>query len=185
MTVAENCSVTSQASACLAGHVRVWDVASGCSELYRADVVISHQHHISLAFHPVEQFLVIATHNELHFWDWSRRRPFEVVRTASETEKVRYVKFDAVGHVLVTGIANLGPLHQHGADRLPPVYSRPPTFGNLGPPDRLGPTESRIIASYEERRDGNDLNRNRQALQHRDAFNHDFHTNIRIFFADF
>ena len=154
MRVAENCSVTSQASACLAGHVRVWDVASGCSELYRADVVISHQHHISLAFHPVEQFLVVATHNELHFWDWSRRRPFEVVRTASETEKVRYVKFDAVGHVLVTGIANLGPLHQHGADRLPPVYSRPPTFSNLGPPDRLGPAESRIIASYEERRDG-------------------------------
>ena len=154
MREAENSLMSLQASACLAGHVRVWDVASGCSELYRADVVISHQHHISLAFHPVEQFLVVATHNELHFWDWSRRRPFEVVRTASETEKVRYVKFDAVGHVLVTGIANLGPLHQHGADRLPPVYSRPPTFSNLGPPDHLGPAESRIIASYEERRDG-------------------------------
>ena len=178
MREAEHCSVSPQASACLAGHVRVWDVASGCSELYRADVVISHQHHISLAFHPVEQFLVIATHNELHFWDWSRRRPFEVVRTASETEKVRYVKFDAVGHVLVTGIANLGPLHQqdgrlHGADRLPPVYSRPSTFGNLGPP---GPAESRIIASYEERRDGADLNRNQQKVLLSDklAFNHDF-----------
>ena len=67
-------------------------------------------------------------------------------------EKVRYVKFDAVGHVLVTGIANLGPLHQDRlhADRLPPVYNRPASFSNLGPP---GPTESRIIASYEERRD--------------------------------
>ena len=74
-------------------------------------------------------------------------------------EKVRYVKFDAVGHILVTGIANLGPLHQDRlhADRLPPVYNRPASFSNLGPP---GPTESRIIASYEERRDGTEQNQN-------------------------
>lgn len=43
----------------------------------------------SLAFHPTAQLLLIATNNELHFWDWSRPEPFAVVKTASETERVR------------------------------------------------------------------------------------------------
>jgi hypothetical protein len=29
----------------------------------------------SLTFHPVERLLVIATYNELHFWDWSSTEP--------------------------------------------------------------------------------------------------------------
>jgi activating molecule in BECN1-regulated autophagy protein 1 len=29
----------------------------------------------SLSFHPVERLLVIATYNELHFWDWSSPEP--------------------------------------------------------------------------------------------------------------
>ena len=29
----------------------------------------------SLTFHPVEKFLVIATFNELHFWDWENQQP--------------------------------------------------------------------------------------------------------------
>ena len=45
----------------------------------------------SLAFHPTAQLLLIATNNELHFWDWSRPEPFAVVKTGSETERVRYI----------------------------------------------------------------------------------------------
>lgn len=45
----------------------------------------------SLAFHPMAQLLLIATANEIHFWDWSRREPFAVVKTASEMERVRSV----------------------------------------------------------------------------------------------
>lgn len=43
----------------------------------------------SLAFHPTAQLLLIATNNELHFWDWSRPEPFAAVKTGSETERVR------------------------------------------------------------------------------------------------
>ena len=101
------------ASGCLGGHVRIWDLNGG-SELWTTDSVIA-----SLAFHPVERLLVIATLNELHFWDWSHRkedqnskdprpsRPFCKVSTKSDKEKVRYVKFDSFGHHLITGIANL------------------------------------------------------------------------------
>lgn len=46
----------------------------------------------SLAFHPTAQLLLIATNNELHFWDWSRPEPFAVVKTGSDTERVRWVK---------------------------------------------------------------------------------------------
>lgn len=44
----------------------------------------------SLAFHPTAQLLLIATNNELHFWDWSRPEPFAVVKTGSDTERVRW-----------------------------------------------------------------------------------------------
>ena len=38
-----------------------------------------------LAFHPFDRLLVVATSNELHFWDWSAAsRPFAKVRTSSE-----------------------------------------------------------------------------------------------------
>ena len=89
------------ASGCLGGHVRIWDLNGG-SELWTTDTVIN-----SLAFHPTEQLLVVATLNELHFWDWSLPEPFCKVATKSDKEKVRYVKFDSMGHHLVTGIANL------------------------------------------------------------------------------
>ena len=71
----------------------------------------------SLAFHPVERLLVIATLNELHFWDWSQdskdsknpgpSAPFCKVSTKSDKEKVRYVKFDSFGHHLITGMSLL------------------------------------------------------------------------------
>ena len=89
------------ASGCLGGHVRLWDLMGDGSEVWRAEGVVA-----SLAFHPTDRLLVVATFNELHFWDWSRSLPFAKVTTASEKEKVRYVKFDSLGHQLITGIAN-------------------------------------------------------------------------------
>ena len=101
------------ASGCLGGQVRVWDLHvmiffilylfskvlifnkfffifpnQGGSEVWTAEsqTVIA-----SLAFHPVGRMLVIATYNELHFWDWSQPEPFAKCSTKSEREKVRQV----------------------------------------------------------------------------------------------
>ncbi|KAL8169624.1 UNVERIFIED_CONTAM: Activating molecule in BN1-regulated autophagy protein 1 [Gekko kuhli] len=84
-------------------------IASGCldgeggSESWFTD---SNNAIASLAFHPTAQLLLIATANEIHFWDWSRREPFAVVKTASEMERVRLVRFDPLGHYLLTAIVN-------------------------------------------------------------------------------
>ncbi len=45
----------------------------------------------SIAFHPTDQVLVIATNNELLFWDWTRPKPFARCKTATDVEKVRLV----------------------------------------------------------------------------------------------
>ncbi|XP_059060660.1 uncharacterized protein LOC131853679 [Achroia grisella] len=89
-------------SGCLGGQVRVWDIASGGSEVWNVqnETVIA-----SIAFHPRDQLLVIATHNELYFWDWSQPAPFTKVSTNNVNEKVRYVAFDALGYKLITGIS--------------------------------------------------------------------------------
>ncbi|XP_063838629.1 uncharacterized protein LOC135087769 [Ostrinia nubilalis] len=89
-------------SGCLGGQVRVWDISRGGSEVWnvRNETVIA-----SIAFHPREQLLVIATYNELYFWDWSRPKPFTKVSTNNVNEKVRYVAFDALGYKLITGIS--------------------------------------------------------------------------------
>ena len=99
------------ASGCLGGQVRVWDLhvriclklqniltteynvhliflmLKGGSEMWTAEsqTVIA-----SLAFHPIDRVLVIASYNELHFWDWSKEKPFAKCSTANEKEKVRY-----------------------------------------------------------------------------------------------
>ncbi|XP_069077813.1 activating molecule in BECN1-regulated autophagy protein 1 isoform X3 [Pleurodeles waltl] len=90
------------ASGCLDGEVRIWDLHGG-SESWFTD---SNNAIASLAFHPTAQLLLIATANEIHFWDWSRREPFAVVKTASEMERVRLVRFDPLGHSLLTAIVN-------------------------------------------------------------------------------
>ncbi|XP_005302321.1 activating molecule in BECN1-regulated autophagy protein 1 isoform X2 [Chrysemys picta bellii] len=90
------------ASGCLDGEVRIWDLHGG-SESWFTD---SNNAIASLAFHPTAQLLLIATANEIHFWDWSRREPFAVVKTASEMERVRLVRFDPLGHYLLTAIVN-------------------------------------------------------------------------------
>ncbi|XP_014607709.1 PREDICTED: probable serine/threonine-protein kinase DDB_G0282963 [Polistes canadensis] len=102
------------ASGCLGGQVRVWDLSGG-SEIWNA---VSHTVIASLAFHPSEQLLAIATFNEIHFWDWSKSEPFAVASTGSDQEKVRYVAFDNLGRKLITGIANILPYR--------PKKDRPP-----------------------------------------------------------
>uniref|UniRef100_A0A1A8EX72 Autophagy/beclin-1 regulator 1 n=1 Tax=Nothobranchius korthausae TaxID=1143690 RepID=A0A1A8EX72_9TELE len=90
------------ASGCLDGEVRIWDLHGGSESWYtESNVAIA-----SLAFHPTAQLLLIATNNELHFWDWSRPEPFAVVKTGSDTERVRLVRFDPLGHNLLTAIVN-------------------------------------------------------------------------------
>ncbi|KAM3608665.1 uncharacterized protein V6R79_002609 [Siganus canaliculatus] len=90
------------ASGCLDGEVRIWDLHGGSESWFTdSNVAIA-----SLAFHPTAQLLLIATNNELHFWDWSRPEPFAVVKTGSDTERVRLVRFDPLGHNLLTAIVN-------------------------------------------------------------------------------
>ncbi|XP_064110627.1 uncharacterized protein LOC135218329 [Macrobrachium nipponense] len=111
------------ASGCLGGEVRVWDLKGG-SEVWTTekDTVIA-----SLAFHPTDQVLVIATFNEIYFWDWFQPEPFATISTGDEKEKVRYVKFDPLGHKLITGIANTsGDRSPQGASRLSWTNSSPP-----------------------------------------------------------
>ncbi|XP_010610767.1 activating molecule in BECN1-regulated autophagy protein 1 isoform X4 [Fukomys damarensis] len=102
------------ASGCLDGEVRIWDLHGG-SESWFTD---SNNAIASLAFHPTAQLLLIATANEIHFWDWSRREPFAVVKTASEMERVRLVRFDPLGHYLLTAIVNLS---NHQGDDEPEI----------------------------------------------------------------
>ncbi|CAH0557203.1 unnamed protein product [Brassicogethes aeneus] len=90
------------ASGCLGGQVRIWDLSGG-SEVWTTsnNSVIA-----SIAFHPNDRVLVIATFNEVYFWDWSKPEPFVQCSTNNPKEKVRYVAFDNLGHKLITGIAN-------------------------------------------------------------------------------
>ncbi|KAL3179060.1 hypothetical protein MRX96_038306 [Rhipicephalus microplus] len=94
------------ASGCLAGQVRVWDLRGG-SEVWHSPegTVIS-----SLAFHPLESLLAIATANRVVLWDWRKGLALATCKTASEREKVRFVQFCAPrGDLLVTGITNVDP----------------------------------------------------------------------------
>ena len=97
------------ASGCLSGKVRVWDLRTGEFEEWsnpRGEIAIA-----SLAFHPSDHVILIATCNELHFWDWSHdTESFLTLTTASDLERVRYVKFDPSGSKIVTGISNILPL---------------------------------------------------------------------------
>ncbi|CAG9771902.1 unnamed protein product [Ceutorhynchus assimilis] len=90
------------ASGCLGGQVRIWDLSGG-SEVWTTPIqsVIA-----SLAFHPNDRVLVIATCNQVFFWDWNQPEPFAHAATSHAKENVRYVAFDKLGHKLITGIAN-------------------------------------------------------------------------------
>lgn len=91
------------ASGCLGGEVRIWDLHGRGSEVWTAPhgSVIA-----TLAFHPTDHVLVFATADEIYFWDWSKSRPFACCKTARNFERVRWLRFDPLGHYLYTGIAN-------------------------------------------------------------------------------
>ncbi|XP_076300137.1 uncharacterized protein LOC143218678 [Lasioglossum baleicum] len=90
------------ASGCLGGQVRVWDINNGC-QLWETEnqTVIA-----SLAFHPTKRLLVVATCNQIYFWDWTTAEPYDIASTTTDDQKVRYVAFDNLGRKLVTGITN-------------------------------------------------------------------------------
>ena len=50
--------------------MRIWDLAGGGTCLWSTEGVIA-----SLTFHPVDKFLVVATDNEILFWDWEKEEP--------------------------------------------------------------------------------------------------------------
>ena len=43
----------------------------------------------SLAFHPTDKVLLIATSNKLYLWRWDQPSPFACITTVSPEEKVR------------------------------------------------------------------------------------------------
>ena len=92
------------ASGCLAGEVRVWDLKTKACEFWTSEnnTIIT-----SIDFHPKERVLVIATANDLLFWDWNESEPFAKTTTAHDREKVKFVVFDSSGTKLITGISNL------------------------------------------------------------------------------
>ncbi|XP_019729454.1 activating molecule in BECN1-regulated autophagy protein 1B [Hippocampus comes] len=107
------------ASGCLDGEVRIWDLHGGSESWFTdSNVAIA-----SLAFHPTAQLLLIATNNELHFWDWSRPEPFAAVKTGSDAERVRLVRFDPLGHNLLTAIVNPSSNQQSEDDAEVPMDS--------------------------------------------------------------
>ena len=64
---------------------RRW-AAQGGSERWQTDAT-----HViaSLAFHPIDHVLVIATGNQLHFWNWQSEQPFAHCSTLLPHEKLR------------------------------------------------------------------------------------------------
>ncbi|KAL1457955.1 hypothetical protein WDU94_008135, partial [Cyamophila willieti] len=102
----------------------------------------------SLAFHPTDRLLVIASYNEVLFWDWSCPAPFAKSTTINEKEKVRFVGFDPLGHKLLTGVANAPHRVESQWNRTPaPPAPQPPP-----PPPSDEPFqndyERRIIVCY-------------------------------------
>lgn len=103
------------ASGCLAGEVRVWDLNLKACESWTTDnnTIIT-----SLDFHPKDNVLVIATANDIHFWDWNQSIPFAKTTTTHDKEKVKFVEFDSSGTKLVTGISNLPKFAGYSSDSL-------------------------------------------------------------------
>ncbi|XP_054282896.1 activating molecule in BECN1-regulated autophagy protein 1-like isoform X2 [Macrosteles quadrilineatus] len=134
------------ASGCLGGQVRVWDLSGG-SEIWMAEsqTVIA-----SLAFHPIDRMLVVASYNELHFWDWSQPEPFAKCFTSNEKEKVRYVAFDTLGHKLITGIANAPVRPASQWDRVAAPQPPPPPTQQMDSERRITICYRYMVEQYEQ-----------------------------------
>ncbi|GFT73164.1 activating molecule in BECN1-regulated autophagy protein 1 [Nephila pilipes] len=98
------------ASGCLGGEVRVWSL-NGKNKKWKVNngSVIA-----SIDFHPLEPILAIAAGNAVYLWMWKTAvSPYGCCLTATEYEKVRYVKFNNSGNYLITGIYNVPHLTQN------------------------------------------------------------------------
>ncbi|XP_074661706.1 activating molecule in BECN1-regulated autophagy protein 1B-like [Tubulanus polymorphus] len=121
-------SNTLLASGCLDGDVRIWDLKGHGSETWKSP---KRKTIASLAFHPTEQMLVIATSNKIYFWDWSQPQPFASSETNNEYEKVRWVKFDPFGHFLFTGVTNCASREEARVEHQSPVWGSSSTTSQM------------------------------------------------------
>lgn len=85
----------------------------------------------SLSFHPADHLILIATCNELHFWDWRQSsQPFLSLTTSSDKERVRFVKLDSSGSKIITGISNLPSIPISVRSAVPPFTFAPVVRGS-------------------------------------------------------
>ena len=97
------------ATSCLRGTVNVWELTQNDDNKLINSFCCNTVS--SLAFHPTDTVLLIASGHQLLFWSWYQPEPFVTVNSASIEEKLRLVKFDALGHHILTGISyNVGQL---------------------------------------------------------------------------
>ncbi|KAI9553265.1 hypothetical protein GHT06_021161 [Daphnia sinensis] len=137
------------ASGCLGGQVRVWDLSGG-SEMWSVTATEVTTVIASLAFHPSERLLVIATNSTLYFWDWNIPQPFAKCSTANEKQKLRYVSFDPLGNWLLTGISNtFGSSASFGPGTTSSLSGVPSTLG--GPGQVTHPINYRMERNEQER----------------------------------
>lgn len=100
------------ASGCLGFEVRVWDIENGtCTNMIRYDNAI-----ISLSFHPLGQYIAIASGPYIRLWDWTKEAntktkkhfkssdqfqlPTNITRTFIHTRNIRAVFFHPLGSCL-------------------------------------------------------------------------------------
>ncbi len=95
------------ASGCLKGVVNIWDLRKGNSKLIGS---LNCHKVTSLAFHPRDMVLLVAKGNQLVFWSWQEEESFPMVESPSVDEKIRLVKFDSLGHHILTGILDTVPV---------------------------------------------------------------------------
>ena len=94
------------ASGCLKGVVNIWDLKQDGKIIasLNCDGVTS------LTFHPTDMVLLVAMGNQLQLWSWYEPKPLVVAELSSVYEKIRLVKFDSLGHHILTGILVTKPM---------------------------------------------------------------------------
>ena len=94
------------ASGCLKGVVSIWDLKQNDKLIasLNCDGVTS------LTFHPTDMVLLVAMGNQLLLWSWYEPKPLVVAELTSVYEKIRLVKFDSLGHHILTGILDTKPM---------------------------------------------------------------------------
>lgn len=137
------------ASGCLDGQVRIWDLyGQGCEVWHteRSSPIAS------MTFHPVDHVLVFVSGKTIYFWDWSRPEPFAQCTTKLQYERVRWVKFDPLGHVLYTGISNNTTGQREDASRISVMSQRGATEVPGEQTERLGSLYNNLMNQFQEYR---------------------------------